>query len=103
MSLTTAPLMFHCWFVLLPIALNDVCWPDRLPPTFTPLMTIPGVCSTMTHGSRAFGILSSASFVKLLDSVVDCVSTTGLAPVTVTVSCTVEISSFALTSALNPA
>jgi hypothetical protein len=31
------------------------------------------------------------------------VSTTGLAPVTVTVSCTVEISSLALISALKPA
>ena len=26
----------------------------------------------MTHGSRAFGIFSSASLVKLADSVVDC-------------------------------
>ena len=69
MSLITAPLMFHCWFVLEPIAENDVCWPDRLPPTLAPLMIIPGVCSMITHGSRAFGIFSSASLVKLADSV----------------------------------
>jgi hypothetical protein len=25
MSLITAPSMFHCWLVLLPIALNEVC------------------------------------------------------------------------------
>ena len=66
-------------------------------------MIMPGVCSTMTQGSRALGIFSSCSFVKLVDTVVDCVSTTGLEPVTVTVSCTVEISSFAFSSALNPA
>ena len=66
-------------------------------------MIMPGVCSMMTHGSRAFGIFSSTSFVKLAASVVDFVSTTGLAPVTVTVSCTVESSSLALISALNPA
>jgi len=24
-SLITAPLMFHCWFELAPIALNEVC------------------------------------------------------------------------------
>ena len=66
-------------------------------------MIMPGVCSTMTRGSRAFGILSSCSFVKLVETVVDCVSTTGLEPVTVTVSCTVEISSLELTSAPKPA
>jgi hypothetical protein len=71
MSLMTAPLMFHCWFDPLPMALKLVCWPDRLPPTLAPLMIIPGVCSMITHGSRAFGIFSSVSLVKLADSVVD--------------------------------
>src|SRR5207247_10643536 len=86
LSLIPAPLMFHCWLEPLPIALNEVCCPDRLPPTFVPLMIIPGVCSMMTHGSRAFGIFWRASRLKLADSVVDLVSTTGLSPVTVTVS-----------------
>ncbi len=62
MSLMTAPSMFHCWFDELPSAENDVCCPDRLPPTFEPLMIMPGVCSRITHGSRAVGIFSSASF-----------------------------------------
>ena len=95
--------MFHCWFDELPMALNEVCCPERLPPTLAPLITMPGVCSIITHGSRALGIFSSMSLVKLADIVVDVVSTTGLSPVTVTVSCTVEISSPALTSALKPA
>jgi hypothetical protein len=43
-------------------------------------MTMPGVCSMITHGSRAFGIVSSGVLVEARDSVVDCVSTTGLAP-----------------------
>ena len=46
-------------------------------------MTIPGVCWRTTHGSRAVGIVSSASREKLADSVVDRVSTTGLSPLTV--------------------
>jgi hypothetical protein len=40
----------------------------------------------ITHGSRAFGMLASVSLLKFADSDVDAVSTTGLAPVTVTVS-----------------
>ncbi len=103
MSLITAPSMFHCWLVLLPIALNDVCWPDRLPPTFDPLISTPGVCSRMTHGSRADGILSSASLLKLAEIAVDRVSTTGLSPLTVTVSWTVEMSILVSISALKPA
>src|SRR5437667_102117 len=74
MSLTTAPFMFHCWFEELPMALNEVCWPERLPPTFAPLITMPGVCSIITHGSRALGIFSSMSLVKLADIVVEVVS-----------------------------
>src|SRR5467141_1768224 len=71
MSLTTAPSIVHCWLLLEPIAVNEVCWPDRLPPTFWPLITMPGVCWSTTQGSRAVGIVSSASFEKLADSVVD--------------------------------
>ncbi len=103
MSLTTAPSIVHCWLLLVPIAVNEVCWPERLPPTFWPLITIPGVCCSTTHGSRAVGIVSSASFEKLAAIAVERVSTTGLWPLTVTVSCTVEISSFASISALKPA
>jgi hypothetical protein len=62
-------------------------------------MTMPGVCSRMTQGSRADGIFSSMSLLKFVPIVVDFVSTMGLSPLTVTVSCTVETSSLAL----NPA
>ena len=44
---------------------------ERLPPTLAPLMTIPGVCWMMTHGSRALGMLASVSLLKFADSVVD--------------------------------
>ena len=64
---------------------------------------MPGVCSRITHGSRAEGIASSSSFPKFVPSVTDRVSTTGLSPVTVTVSWTVDSSIRALISALNPA
>jgi hypothetical protein len=66
-------------------------------------MTMPGVCSRMTHGSRADGMASSRSLPKFVPSVFDFVSTTGLIPETVTVSSTVDTSSLALISALNPA
>ena len=45
----------------------------------------------ITHGSRAVGIASSNSLLKLTPRVVDLVSTTGLAPVIVTVSASVDI------------
>ena len=63
---------------------------------------MPGVCSRITHGSRADGMASRTSLLKFEPSVADLVSTTGLTPETVTVSSTDEISSRTLISALNP-
>ncbi len=59
------------------------------PPTSKPCIWMPGACDIAAHTSRAFGISVSNSFVKFvpIDEVV--VSTTGEAPVTVTVSCRV--------------
>ena len=63
---------------------------------------MPGVCSRITHGSRADGMASRTSLLKFEPSAADLVSTTGLRPETVTVSSTDEISSRTLISALNP-
>ena len=50
---------------------------------------MPGACAIAAQTSRAFGISVSSSLVKLVPIVVVVVSTTGEAPVTVTVSCRV--------------
>ena len=52
-------------------------------------MKMPGVRSSMTHGSRADGMFCSVSRSNVEFVPVSRVSTSGLAPVTVTVSCTV--------------
>jgi hypothetical protein len=57
----------------------------------------------ITHGSRAVGMASSNSVPKLTPRVVDFVSTTGLAPVMVTVSWSVDRFNFVLISTLRPA
>ena len=62
----------------------------------------PAVCCRMTHGSRADGMLCSCSSVKVCLVPVCLVSTIGLSPVTVTVSCTAETPSCVLTFALKP-
>ena len=103
MSVIVAPSRFHCWLPLLPWAPKLACWPEALPPTFCTFMTMPGVCSRMTHGSRADGIFSSNSFPKLVPSVLERMSMMGLSPVTVTVSWRLDSSSRPLTSALKPA
>ena len=54
----------------------------------------------MTHGSRAEGMLCSCSRVNVCFVPVCLVSTIGLSPVTVTVSCTAETPSCVLTLAL---
>ena len=87
MSVIVAPSRFHCWLLVLPWAPKLACWPEALPPTFCTLITMPGVCSRMTHGSRADGMASSSSLPKLVPSVFERVSMIGLSPVTVTVSC----------------
>ena len=50
---------------------------------------MPGACDIAAQMSRAFGISVSSSLVKLVPIAVVEVSTTGDAPVTVTVSCSV--------------
>jgi hypothetical protein len=65
-------------------------------------MMIPGVCSRTTHGSRADGMRSSISRLKVWPVVVERVSTTGPAALTVTVSSTADTSSATLISALKP-
>ena len=63
---------------------------------------MPGVVSSMTHGSRADGMFCIVSRSNVDDVPISRVSTSGLAPVTVTVSCTVESSIAALTCARKP-
>ncbi len=57
---------------------------------------------SMTHGSRAEGMFWSDSMSNVVFAVVALVSTIGLSPLTVTVSCTVEIASCWLTCAVKP-
>lgn len=77
MSVIVPPSRFHCWFAELPCAPKLACCPDWLPPTFWTFITMPGVYSRITHGSRADGIASSSSLPKLVPSELDLVSTTG--------------------------
>ena len=63
---------------------------------------MPGVRSSMTQGSRADGMFCIVSRSNVDFVPVSRVSTSGLAPVTVTVSCTVESSSAPLTCARKP-
>ena len=65
-------------------------------------MMMPGVRSSMTQGSRADGMFCIVSRSKVVFVPASRVSTSGLAPVTVTVSCTVESSSAPLTWARKP-
>ena len=102
MSVMLPPSTFHTSLLPVPWAMNVDCWPDLFPPTFCWFMMMPGVCSSTTHGSRADGMRSSISRLKVWPVVVERVSTTGLAALTVTVSCTLDSSSLALISALKP-
>ena len=63
---------------------------------------MPGVRSSMTQGSRAEGMSRIVSRLKVVEVPVSRVSTIGLSPVTVTVSCTDDNSSAALTWARKP-
>jgi len=103
MSVVVTPSTFHIVFPpLSPCTVKLDCCPDAEPPTFCCDMTTPGVCSRMTHGSRAEGRLSSICLLKVSPVFTAVVSTTGLSPETVIVSSTVEMSSRALISALKP-
>ena len=103
MSVTVAPSMLHCLFAPLPKALYPSIWPELRPPTLFTAITRPGVCSITTQGSRAVGMASRSSRPKFTPSAVDFVSTTGLAPVMVTVSWTVDRLSLMLSSTFRPA
>jgi hypothetical protein len=69
----------------MPYAVKVVCVPDVLPPTSMRLILTAGVSASIAHGSL-LPLGSAASFAasKLVETVVDCVSTTGEAPLTVT-------------------
>ena len=73
-----------------------------LPPMFSRSIAMPAVCWRMTHGSRADGMLWSISVVNVCFVPTSLVSTIGLSPVTVTVSCTVETPICVVTFALKP-
>ena len=73
-----------------------------LPPMFSRSIAMPAVCWRMTHGSRAEGMLCSISVVNVCFVPALFVSTIGLSPVTVTVSCTVDTPICVLTFALKP-
>ncbi len=73
-----------------------------LPPMFSRSIAMPAVCWRMTQGSRADGMFCSCSMVNVCFVPVSFVSTIGLSPVTVTVSCTVDTPSCVLTLALKP-
>ena len=85
-----------------PRATKFDCCPDALPPTFWRSIATPAACSMMTHGSRADGMLCSASWLNRLVLLLSRRSTTGVSPLTVTVSCTVEICSAALICTFAP-
>jgi hypothetical protein len=65
-------------------------------------MVMPGVRSSITQGSRADGSVCIVSRSNVVETPVSRVSMSGLSPVTVTVSCTVDNSSVPLTWARNP-
>jgi hypothetical protein len=76
--------------------------PAREPPTSNELIVVPGATAMSAHRSRAFGRLLIISCVKLVWICVFCVSTTGEAPVTVTVSFSDATWSCTLTVAAKP-
>jgi hypothetical protein len=86
---------------LVPREVNPTCWPELDPPTFSPAST-PGVMLMICHGSRAVGICSSTSSVKVAPVPVFFRSTTGEAPETVTSSVSCPSSSRWSMLALNP-
>ena len=79
-----------------------VCVSAPLPPTSIRDMDTAGACATSAQKSREPGRLASCSASKRVATLVACRSTTGDAPLTVTVSCTVDGVSSVLTVAVNP-
>ena len=71
----------------MPYAVKLVCVPEALPPTSMRLILTAGVSASIAHGSL-LPLGSAASFAasKLVVTIVDCVSTTGEAPLTVIAS-----------------
>src|SRR2546428_13771374 len=64
------------------------CHIELDPPTSNPPVVTEGIVLAMYMNWRAVGRLSSSSFETTSRRVLDCTSTTGLTPVTVTVSAT---------------
>ncbi len=103
MSVMSTPSRFHfCWLIAAPRATKFDCWPDMLPPTFWRSIATPADCSRITHGSRADGMLCSASCVKRVVRDVSFTSTSGVSAVTEIASSTAEISRAWLIWALRP-
>jgi hypothetical protein len=103
MSVMSTPSSDHLLLPLLaPRLIYPDCWPDCDPPTLMRSMAMLGTRSSMTHGSRAEGMLWSVSRSNVVLAVVLLVSTIGLALSTVTVSWTLERSSCWLTFAVKP-
>src|SRR5260370_41756137 len=74
-SVMAPPSRFHWTFAPVPREFSETCWPDEEPPTFSPACT-PGVMLMICQGSRADGIFSSTSAVKVAPVDVFFVSTT---------------------------
>ncbi len=87
---------------LVPYTLYPVWVPAALPPTSMRLKLTAGDSARMDHISRALGRLWSVLASKFVLMAVDCVSTTGEAPVTVMFSASEATLSSALTVAVNP-
>ena len=77
------------WLSADPKASRLYCCMPSVPPTSRRPVTTPGTRPAITHGLRPVGIESYSSLVMLVCVVFELTSTTGAAPLTVTVSCSV--------------
>ena len=70
-----------------PFAPAFACWPFSLPAMFIRSSWTPGTFFRTPHGSRAFGVFCSSSVIIVVDVPRFFTSTSGVSPVTSTVSC----------------
>ena len=89
MSVTTRPSTLHILSPSIePLAPALACWPFSLPAMFMRSSMTPGTFLRTPHGSRAFGIFWSSSVIIVVDVPRFLTSTSGVSPMTSTVSCT---------------
>ena len=69
-----------------PLPATLACWPFSLPAMFTRSSSTPGTFLSTPQGSRALGTFCSSSVVMVVAVPRFLVSTSGVSPVTVTVS-----------------